>query len=84
MALIQLKRVPKRVHENLRLRAARNGRSVEAEALEIIAAAVVDEDVMRRVEKVQAWVDEIYAGKKPKRQVEALIAERRRAARRGE
>lgn len=82
MAVITIRKVSDEVYGRLRKRAKRKKRTVEAEVRDIIARAVAAEDVMEHVGRVQALVDELYQGRKPKRQVEALIAERRRAARR--
>ncbi len=82
--MLNIRNLPDEVHARLRMRAARNGRSMEAEAREILANAVAGESVADAVKRMQALVDEFYGGKKPKRVVESFLRERRRAARRGE
>lgn len=43
MAVLTVRNIPDEVHRALRVRAARHGRSTEAEVREILAAAVVPE-----------------------------------------
>ena len=47
MAVLTIRKVPDDVHRALRIRAARHGRSVEAEVREILAAAVKPEKRVR-------------------------------------
>lgn len=47
MAVLTVRNVPDEVHRALRLRAARHGRSTEAEVREILAAAVKPEKRVR-------------------------------------
>lgn len=47
MAVLTIRKVPDDVHRALRVRAARHGRSVEAEVREILAAAVKPEKRVR-------------------------------------
>jgi plasmid stability protein len=47
MAILTVRNVPDEVHRALRLRAARHGRSTEAEVREILAAAVKPEKRVR-------------------------------------
>lgn len=47
MAILTIRKVPDDVHRALRVRAARHGRSVEAEVREILAAAVKPEKRVR-------------------------------------
>jgi plasmid stability protein len=91
MATLNIRNLPDEVHRRLRVLAAEHGRSMEAEARAILAAAVSDEGVARRKERtaaklrdLQAFVDRLYGGNKPKNVVEDLIAERRREAAREE
>lgn len=84
MAVLNIRGLSDENLARLRKRASRKKRSVEAEARDIIARAVATEDVAAAVKRLQAYVDQFYNGKKPKRVVESLIAERRKAARRGE
>ena len=91
MATLNIRNLPEEVHRRLRLRAAEHGRSMEAEAREILAAAVSepgptarDEATWAKVRRLQSFVDKLYAGKKPGNVVDDLIAERRREAAREE
>lgn len=84
MAVIVIRKVPDEVCERLRKRAARKKRSVEAEARAILIEAVQDADVDAAVRRVQAYVSRHYKGPRPTRVVDDLIAERRKAAQRGE
>ena len=59
-------------------------RSMEAEARAILAEALTDsprrskESTSAKVRELQAFIDKLYGGNKPKDVVEDLIAERRR------
>jgi plasmid stability protein len=82
MATLNIRRLPEDVHAKLRVRAAKAGRSMEAEARMILAEAVqqpgpkpVDLAALR------AFMMRLYGGKLPTRVVDDLIAERRREAR---
>jgi plasmid stability protein len=81
MAILNIRNLPADVHAQLRLRAARHGRSMEAEAREILARACRTEGRHLGVDALQAWVDRLYGKRKPKGVAGQLIAERRRAAR---
>ena len=86
MATLNIRNLPGEVHRRLRVRAAEHGRSMEAEARAILAAAVAAEEAVgkpkkstaEKVRELQAFVDKLYGGKKPKNVVDELIAERRR------
>lgn len=82
MATIIVRNLPDEVHAALRLRAARNGRSMEAEAREILAAAIKEAEPRRMsVAELQAWAAERYRHlPKDYSAVDELIAERRREA----
>jgi plasmid stability protein len=83
-----------------RVLAAERGRSMEAEARELIRAVIpqlpkparvdletlpeVDAEIRARVERAQAKVRAMFGGTLPKGRVDAFIAERRAAAERGE
>jgi plasmid stability protein len=81
MATLNIRRLPDDVHARLRLRAARAGRSMEAEARAIIAAACAKEPEHLDPADLQAFVDHLYGDEKPAGVVDALIRERRREAR---
>ncbi len=78
MAILNIRMLPEHVHRKLRLRAARAGRSMEAEARAILAEACADE--VAPVEELQELVDSLYGGSKPAGVVDELLDERRREA----
>ena len=78
MPMLNIRNLPPEVHVRLRVRAARAGRSMEAEARAILATACKGEDARLPAPRLQDWVDELYGAKKPRKVVDALIAERRR------
>lgn len=81
MAILNIRNLPNEVHARLRLRAAKAGRSMEAEVRAILTAAVMREETLRLPPSVlQNWVDELYGPSKPANVVDDLIAERRREA----
>ena len=51
---------------------------MEAEARAILAAVCMEGDSRRPASALQDWVGELYGLKKPRKVVDALIAERRR------
>lgn len=81
MATLNIRRLPDSVHRKLRVRAAAAGRSMEAEAREILVAAVEQTPSERPFDpaELQAFVAELFHGKPPPL-TDALIAERRREA----
>ena len=83
MAALNIRNLPDEVHRELRIRAARHNRSVEAEARAILGEVCKPrkstEEVVRAV---QAWVDDVYGPNKPKGVVDELIRERREEAKR--
>lgn len=92
MAAITVRNLPDETVARLRVRAARRGRSMEADVREALVAlgegarvipAVVRPSVEERVAKVQAMV-RARLGELPKGRVDAFLAERRAAAERGE
>ena len=76
MAVLNVRNLPEEVHSRLRIRAAKAGRSMEAEARAILTAACrADEPATT---DLQSWVESLYGAKKPAEVVEALLAERRK------
>jgi plasmid stability protein len=78
MPTLTIRNLPDQVHAALRLQAAQDGLSMEAEARKILTEAC-------KVEKnpafaLQQLVDKLYDGKKPEHVVENLIRERRAEA----
>ena len=69
--------LPDEIQARLRARAARAGRSVEAEARAILTAAYLSEQPTRPTSDLPEWVDRLYEGQTPRGVVDTLIAERR-------
>lgn len=82
MASVTVRNLPDEVRERLRRRAARAGRSMEAEIRRILVEASLAEERDRSHEGLQDWVDRLYGDRKPDGVVADLIAERRRQSRR--
>jgi plasmid stability protein len=83
MATLNIRRLPEDVHAKLRVRAAKAGRSMEAEARMILADAV-QEKPPKPVDLagLRAFMLRLYGGKLPTGVVDDFIDERRREARR--
>jgi plasmid stability protein len=79
MAVLTIRNVPAAVHHRLRARAAKAGRSMEAEARVILAAAVQDV-VPESPLEIRDWVDTLYGDQKPAGVVDSLLGERRQEA----
>lgn len=79
MAVLTIRNVPEEVRARLRLRAAEAGRSLEAEVRAILAAASSRHEC-KPASALQEWVDKLYGKRKPRRVVDTLIADRRKAA----
>lgn len=78
MATLNIRNLPEDVHRSLRLRAAHAGRSMEAEARAILAAACTDEDEGgTNPSDLQAFVDALYGPGKPQGVVDDLLGERK-------
>ena len=83
MAILNIRNLDPGVHQALRQRAAAHGRSMEAEAREILATACARSPAAgSSAEDVQALFDRLYGDRKPKHASDELIKERRREARR--
>jgi plasmid stability protein len=88
MATLNIRNLLDDVHRRLRVRAAEHGRSMEAEARAILTEAcsaarryrATAEEAMAKARRLQAFIDELYGGEKPKNVVDDLLAERRREA----
>jgi hypothetical protein len=78
MPVLNIRNLPTEVHAHLRRRAARAGRSMEAEARAILTAACMESEFLLPPSVLQDWVDGLYATRRPRRVVGSLIAERRR------
>lgn len=80
MGTLNIRNLPEDVHRRLRVRAAQAGRSMEAEAREILTEACGKDARPGDVRDLQDFVRKLYAKKRPTRVVDDLIAERRREA----
>jgi plasmid stability protein len=81
MATLSIRNLPDEVHRALRLRAARHGRSMEAEAREILAESLGAGAAARAtLRDLQVWIDRSYGSAKPSNVADELIAERRQEA----
>jgi len=79
MAVLTIRNVPVAVHHRLRARAAKSGRSMEAEARMILSEAVQDA-ALEPPQEIRDWVDALYGDQKPARVVDKLLDERRKEA----
>ena len=84
MATLTIRNLPDDVRERLKIRAARGGRSMEAEVRAILCRASLEDARENSFEALQSWVHKLYGERPPRGTVEALLAERRRQAERGE
>lgn len=80
MARLSIRNLPDDVHRCLRIRAAQAGRSMEAEAREIITAAVMADSSSSSSASLQSFVEELYRGSLPENVVEDFLRERREEA----
>jgi plasmid stability protein len=80
MAVLNVRNLPEQVHRGLRQRAARHGRSMEAEARAILAEACRADTENTLSEDLRSWVERLYRGQVPRSSAADLIAERRREA----
>lgn len=78
MAVLNIRNLPDEVHRRLRVRAARAGRSMEAEARRILTEAVAEP--VEDPGELQRWVDQLYGEARPVGVVDDLIAGRRAEA----
>lgn len=85
MATLTIRNVPPDTHQKLRMRAARNGRSVEEEVRQILAEKTqgvvsppaTEEELMAAVRRAQ----ELFAPMRKRYSVDKFIAEKRTEAR---
>ena len=80
MADIEIHDLSPEAHVRLRQRAARAGRSLEAEARAILEQACADLTLRGNADSLQDLVADLYGERWPAHVVETLIAERRREA----
>lgn len=81
MAILNIRNLPDEVHKALRVRAAEHGRSMEAEAREILASAckpkLSGEEVVRRFREAGR---KAFGGKPPEGLLDEFLKERRAEA----
>jgi plasmid stability protein len=87
MATLTIRNLPDEVRDRLRVRAAQNGRSMEAEARELLEVSLespmdtrTPEDIRRAVEEVQAWARSLPGYDPNVSVVDEFLAEKRAAA----
>jgi hypothetical protein len=80
MAVLNIRNLPDEVHAQLRLRAAKARRSMEAEARAILTAVCMDDTPPFSVGELQEWVNHLYANHRPPHVVDDFLAERRQEA----
>lgn len=80
MAVLTIRNLPDDVRDRLRLRAARAGRSMEAEVRAILTEASLAEQGHESAEALRDWVDALYGAGRPHGVVDDLLADRRRDA----
>lgn len=78
MANLNIRNLPDEVHRALRQRAARAGRSMEAEVRAILVQACKTD--CPSLEEFQRWTDQLFGTARPVSAAEELIAERRAEA----
>jgi plasmid stability protein len=78
MPTLTIRNLPDHVHSTLRILAAQDGISVEAEALNILNNACISN--RQPFSSLQQLVDRLYQGRKPGNAVEQLIQEHRAEA----
>jgi len=72
MAVLIIRNLPEEVRARLRRRAARAGRSMEAEVRAILTDASVAEERRLSAAALQAWVGRLYRGRRPSGVVDEL------------
>jgi len=80
MATLTIRNLPDDVRNKLRVRAAQAGRSMEAEARSILAAALAPVSVATRPDELQALVAGLYGDHPPPDVVGDFIREKRKEA----
>lgn len=84
MAVLNIRNLPDEVRAKLRVRAAKAGRSMEAEARAILTDACEAErdqsSALSFTLGLPAWVDQVFSDDKPTDVAAELIAERRAEA----
>ena len=76
MGTLNIRNVPDEVQAALRVRAAKAGRSMEAEAWAILTEACLPAKPKATARALMDWVDALYQGRKPQCVVDELVGER--------
>jgi plasmid stability protein len=77
MPTLTIRNVPDEVHSRLRIRAARAGRSMEAEVRAILVDATSTDAGRLSVQVLRDWVERAYGSAKPRGVVEEFLVDRR-------
>lgn len=80
MATLNIRNLSDEIHARLRVRAAKAGRSMEAEARAILTSACSEEAGTVSAAELQSFVDRLYGGRKPSGVVDDFLRERRTEA----
>ena len=80
MAILNIRSLPDDVHAKLRILAAQHGKSMEAEAREILTIACRDNSQRKPASSLQDLVAKLYGDNFPDNVVDSLINERRKEA----
>ncbi len=81
MKTLSIRSIPDEVHAKLRVRAARNGRSMEAEARALLENSVQGGEADKWIGEIQALAKRMSSKRKPNSMVDQLLEERRREVR---
>jgi plasmid stability protein len=80
MATLNIRGLTQDVHQELRLRAARHGRSMEAEARSILSEVCRPSEPAVTAADLQRIVDEMFGSEKPTNMVDEFLRWRREEA----
>lgn len=80
MASVSVRNLPDHIHQRLRVRAAENGRSMEAEIRSILEQALSVDSKPQDLSELRGFLARLLGDRKPESLVDEFIAERRREA----
>jgi len=80
MATMTIRNLPDEVHARLRMRAAKAGRSMEAEVRAILIETCSETEARTTARQLQSFVQRMYGGSVPSGVVEDLVRRRRKEA----
>jgi len=81
MAVLNIRNLPEEIRRRLRIRAAEAGRSMEAEARSILAAACGIGNDRAPASSLPDWVQALYGRRKPRGVADGLISDRKKEGR---